>query len=60
MVTFTEEILNGKLHFFVQCKQLPNVIKRVYDKLKIFEDFIDWAEWLSGRVKVFQLESDFS
>ena len=25
LVTFTEEILNGKLHFFVQCKNMEPV-----------------------------------
>ena len=26
LVTFTEEILNGKLHFFMQCNTAPNVL----------------------------------
>ena len=47
LVTFTEEILNGKLHFFVQCSLLvqgPNFIEYSFSlhvvklKLAVFND----------------------
>ena len=34
LVTFTEEILNGKLHFFVQCYKFTSGFVNIYSQLK--------------------------
>ena len=38
LVTFTEEILNGKLHFFVQCgnPKLLMILRIVFVRMEVF------------------------
>ena len=60
LVTFTEEILNGKLHFFVQChwRSLAPWLGEIHSGEDFSED-LSWV-WVSFQVENCTLPKEYS